>query len=108
DIEVRLRVISSRSSMPKDNLLPNLTKRRTTRSKTIDSIAVLPLANETNDANTEYLSDGITEGIINQLSRLPKLKVMARSTVFRYKNRDVDAQSIGRELRVRAVLTGRL
>ena len=56
--------------------------------------------------STEYLSDGITEGIINQLSQLPKLKVMARSTVFRYKNRDADAQSVGRELRVRAVLTG--
>jgi TolB-like protein/Tfp pilus assembly protein PilF len=80
-------------------------------SKSIDSIAVLPLANASNDPNTEYLSDGITEGIINRLSQLPKLKVMARSTVFRYKNRDgqskeMDAQNVGRELRVRAVLTG--
>jgi serine/threonine-protein kinase len=108
DLALTLRAIGSSASMPKENLFANLTKRRSTRSKTIDSIAVLPLANETNDANTEYLSDGITEGIINQLSRLPKLKVMARSTVFRYKNRDVDAQSVGRELRVRAVLTGRL
>ena len=105
DLALTLRAIGSSASMPKDNLLRNLTKRR---SKSIDSIAVLPLTNDTNDANTEYLSDGITEGIINQLSQLPKLKVMARSTAFRYKNRDVDAQSVGRELRVRAVLTGRL
>ncbi len=105
DLALTLRAIGSSASMPKDNLLRSLTKRR---SKSIDSIAVLPLANDTNDANTEYLSDGITEGIINQLSQLPKLKVMARSTAFRYKNRDVDAQSVGRELRVRAVLTGRL
>ena len=108
DLALTLRAIGSSATMPKDGLLQGLTRRRTTRSKTIDSIAVLPLANETNDANTEYLSDGITEGIINQLSRLPKLKVMARSTAFRYKNRDIDAQSVGRELRVRAVLTGRL
>ncbi|HJQ40701.1 MAG TPA: protein kinase [Thermoanaerobaculia bacterium] len=105
DLALTLRAIGSSASMPKDTVLRSLTKRR---SKSIDSIAVLPLANDTNDANTEYLSDGITEGIINQLSQLPKLKVMARSTAFRYKNRDVDAQSVGRELRVRAVLTGRL
>jgi TolB-like protein/Tfp pilus assembly protein PilF len=60
------------------------------------------------DPESEYLSDGITEGIINKLSQLPKLKVMARSTVFRYKGRDADAQTVGRELRVRAVLSGRL
>jgi serine/threonine protein kinase/Tfp pilus assembly protein PilF len=108
DLALTLRAIGSSASMPKDNLLQHLTRRRSTRAKSIDSIAVLPLANDTNDANTEYLSDGITEGIINQLSQLPKLKVMARSTAFRYKHRDVDAQSVGRELRVRAVLTGRL
>ena len=108
DLALTLRAIGSSASMPKDHLLQNLTKRRSTRAKSIDSIAVLPLANETNDANTEYLTDGITEGIINQLSQLPKLKVMARSTAFRYKHSNLDAQSIGRELRVRAVLTGRL
>jgi TolB-like protein len=90
--------------MANDGLLRTITKRR--KSKSIDSIAVLPLANASDDPGTEYLSDGITEGIINKLSQLPKLKVMARSTVFRYKNRDVDAQAVGRELRVRAVLTG--
>jgi serine/threonine protein kinase/tetratricopeptide (TPR) repeat protein len=106
DLALTLRAIGSSASMEKGALLQKITRKRT--SKSIDSIAVLPLANATNDPNTEYLSDGITEGIINQLSQVPKLKVMARSTVFRYKNRDLDAQSAGRELRVRAVLTGRL
>jgi serine/threonine protein kinase/tetratricopeptide (TPR) repeat protein len=104
DLALTLRAIGSSTTMAGDSLIRNITKRRT--SKSIDSIAVLPLANASNDPGTEYLSDGITEGIINKLSQLPKLKVMARSTVFRYKNRDVDAQSVGRELRVRAVLTG--
>ena len=108
DLALTLRAIGSSASMQQPDLLKNLTRRRSSRSKSIDSIAVLPLGNDTNDPGTEYLSDGITEGIINQLSQLPKLKVMARSTAFRYKNRDVDAQSVGRELRVRAVLTGRL
>src|SRR5439155_17326654 len=74
----------------------------------IDSIAVLPLVNASNDPNTEYLSDGITESIINNLSQLPQLKVMALSTVFRFKNKEIDPQNIGRDLKVRAVLTGRL
>ncbi len=76
--------------------------------KVIDSLAVLPLVNAGRDAEMEYLSDGITESIINSLSQLPQLKVMARSTVFRYKGREIDPQVIGRELGVRAVLTGRV
>ncbi len=77
------------------------------RGKAIDSVAVLPFANANNDPNTEYLSDGITESIINSLSLLPNLRVMARSTVFRYKGKDVDPQKAGHDLGVRAVLTGR-
>jgi TolB-like protein/Flp pilus assembly protein TadD len=76
--------------------------------KVIDSLAVLPLVNAGRDAEMEYLSDGLTESIINSLSQLPQLKVMARSTVFRYKGREIDPQVIGRELGVRAVLTGRV
>ncbi len=76
--------------------------------KTIESIAVLPLATASGDAGLEYLADGLTENLINVLSQLPQLKVMARSTVFRYKGRDADPQAVGRELGVRAVLTGRL
>ena len=76
--------------------------------KAIDSIAILPLINESADPNAEYLSDGITESIINTLSRLPKLRVMARSTVFRYKGKEVDPQQVGFDLGIRAVLMGRL
>ncbi len=76
--------------------------------KAIDSLAVLPLVNAGGDPETEYLSDGITESLINSLSRLPDLRVMARSTVFRYKGKEVDPLEAGRELRVRAVLTGRV
>ncbi len=76
--------------------------------KVIDSLAVLPLVNAGHDAEMEYLSDGLTESIINSLSQLPQLRVMARSTVFRYKGRELDPQAVGRELGVRAVLTGRV
>ncbi len=74
----------------------------------IDSLAVLPFQNASGDADAEYLSDGITESIIYSLSQLPKLRVMARSTVFRYKGREANPQAAGRELDVRAVVTGRV
>jgi serine/threonine protein kinase/Tfp pilus assembly protein PilF len=74
----------------------------------IDSIAVLPLVNTRNDPNTEYLSDGISEALINSLTELRQLRVVARSTAFRYKGREVDPQAVGRELKVRAVLMGRV
>jgi serine/threonine protein kinase/tetratricopeptide (TPR) repeat protein len=74
----------------------------------ITSIAVLPFVNASNNPDAEYLSDGISESLINSLSQLPKLRVVPRSTVFRYKGRDADPQTIGRELGVRAVLTGKL
>jgi len=77
-------------------------------SDAIDSVAVLPLANVSNDSTAEYLSDGITESIIRTLSRVPRLRVMARSTVFRYKNKNADPLEVGRELKVRAVFAGRL
>jgi TolB-like protein/Flp pilus assembly protein TadD len=72
----------------------------------INSIAILPLANTNGDPNIDYLSDGITESIISSLSQLPNLKVMSRNSVFHYKGKDVDAQSVARELQVQAVLTG--
>jgi serine/threonine protein kinase/tetratricopeptide (TPR) repeat protein len=83
-------------------------RRRPAGAPAIDSIAVLPLANGSGDPDTEYLSDGISESVINNLAQLPGVRVMARSTAFRYKGRDPDPQQIGRELRVRAILTGRL
>ncbi len=72
----------------------------------IDSIAVLPFENAAQDANAEYLSDGITESLINRLSQLSNLKVMSRSSVFHYKGKEQDANKVGGELNVRAVLTG--
>jgi len=77
-------------------------------SKIIDSLAVLPFENAGGDPEHEYLSDGITGSLIHILATLPKLRVMAQSTVFRYKGRKIDPQAIGRELNVRAVLTGRM
>jgi serine/threonine-protein kinase len=77
-------------------------------SKVIDSLAVLPFGNAGGDPEHEYLSDGITGSLINILATLPKLRVMAQSTVSRFKARDIDPQAVGRELGVRAVLTGRI
>ena len=74
----------------------------------IDSVAVLPFQNASGDPNAEYLSDGISEALINSLAELQQLRVIARSTTFRYKGKDVDPQQIGRELNVRSVLTGRV
>jgi len=74
----------------------------------IDSIAILPFNNVGADPNTEYLSDGITESLIDNLSQLPRLTVMSRNSVLRYKGREIDAQAAGHELKVRAVLTGRV
>src|SRR5262245_50329542 len=78
------------------------------RDKAIDSVAVLPFANESADPQMEYLSDGITESLIRSLSQLPDLKVSARASVFRFKGREVDPRTVGQELGVRAVLMGRL
>jgi len=78
------------------------------RSGAIDSLAVLPFVNTSADPSTDYLSDGISESVINNLSQLPSLRVMARGTVFRYKGKEADPLKIGRDLRVRAVLSGRL
>ncbi len=77
-------------------------------SGAIESVAVLPLANATSNAEMDYLADGITEGVINHLSRLPGLRVMARSTVFRYRGAQQDPMQIGRDLKVAAVIVGRL
>jgi TolB-like protein len=73
-----------------------------------NSIAVLPFENASGDPNMEYLSDGITESLINSLSQLPNLAVKARSTVFRYKGQQTDPQKVGSELNVQAVLSGRV
>ncbi len=76
--------------------------------ETIDSVAVLPFVNASGDPNTEYLSDGITESLINSLSQLPHLKVMSRDSAFMYKGKDTDARTVGQALGVRAVFKGRV
>ena len=80
----------------------------TFREKPLESLAVLPFVSVGANAGNEYLSDGITESIINNLSQLPKVSVRSFSSVVRYKNKDVDPQDAGRALKVQAVLTGRL
>jgi eukaryotic-like serine/threonine-protein kinase len=77
-------------------------------SKTIDSLAVLPFVNLSGDPEMEYLSDGITDTLINSLSQLRRLRVVPRSLTFRHKGREVDLQRVGGELNARAVLTGRV
>ena len=77
-------------------------------SDRIDSIAVLPLVNSSGDPNTEYLSDGITESLIDNLSQVPKLRVMSPATVFSYKGRGVDPRAVGHTLHVAAVLQGKV
>jgi serine/threonine protein kinase/tetratricopeptide (TPR) repeat protein len=74
----------------------------------IDSLAVLPFQNETGDPDVEYLSDGITESLINTLSQLPGLKVISRSSAFAFKDEQGDLGEIGRKLGVRALLLGRM
>ena len=82
--------------------------RYITPAKQINSIAVMPFVNESGNADLEYLSDGITETMINSLSQLPNLKVMSRGSVFRFKGTWTDAKKIGAELSVGALLTGRV
>ena len=77
-------------------------------SQDFNSLAVLPFVNESGEPDAEYLSDGLTESIINSFSHLPDFRVLARNTVFRYKAKSADPQKIGQELGVRSVLTGRI
>ena len=76
--------------------------------KTIESIAVMPFINESGNSEIEYLADGMTDSLINSLSQVPNLSVKARTSVFRYKGKDVDPQRVGSELSVQAVLNGRV
>ena len=81
---------------------------RSGRTAQIDSIAVLPFANASGDAKTDYLSDGITESLIASLTHVPELKVKSRNSVFRYKGKDVDVQKVGDDLGVTALVSGRV
>ncbi len=81
---------------------------RTSASPTIKSIAVMPFVNASGNADLEYLSDGMTETLINSLSQIPNLSVKARSSVFRYKGKELDPKRVASELSVEAILTGRV
>ena len=82
--------------------------RITTSGLSEKSIAVLPFENQNRDPDTDYLCDGIPESIINSLSELPKLKVMSRNSVFHYKGKQMDAETVGKELKLQTLLTGRV
>jgi TolB-like protein/tetratricopeptide (TPR) repeat protein len=82
--------------------------RQQSDARKINSIAVLPFVNATSDPENEYLGDGLTESLIGTLSQLPGLRVLARSTVFRFKSNQDDPRQIGQTLQVSAVLTGRI
>ncbi len=81
---------------------------RSSRTKQIDSLAVLPFTNVGGDAKTDYLSDGITESLIDNLAHVPDLKVKSRHSVFRYKGKEVDVQQVGKDLGVAALVSGRV
>lgn len=98
ELAIALRLSISESGTP--------VIRRVSRSRG-RSVAVLPIEHPSASPEDEYLMDGITESIINSLSQLPKLRVTARSTAFRYRGRDIDPRSIGRDLNVQTLMTGR-
>jgi serine/threonine protein kinase/tetratricopeptide (TPR) repeat protein len=81
---------------------------RASNAARIESLAVMPFANASGNSDVEYLSDGITESLINSLSQLPKLSVKARSSVFRYKGKEIEPHQVAKELSVQAILNGRL
>jgi len=78
------------------------------KKNSVDSVAVLPFVNATGDANAEYLSEGITQGLINTLAQLPKLKVVSLMSAYRYKGKAIDPPAVARELGVHSILTGRM
>jgi serine/threonine protein kinase/tetratricopeptide (TPR) repeat protein len=115
DLRGLKRDLESGRITPGTNTPPPLTNpgsstgvSRKRSARAIRSLAVLPFVNENRDSNIDYLTDGITETIIHALAEIPKLRIQARSTVFRFKSRLDDPQGVGRELNVQAVLTGRL
>ena len=98
---ILLALIAAAAFFAYRSLLPS-------RSQPIESIAVMPFTNESGNDDLEYLSDGMTDSLINSLSQLPHLAVKARSSVFQYKGKEVAPQRIASELSVQAVLSGRV
>jgi serine/threonine protein kinase/tetratricopeptide (TPR) repeat protein len=88
--------------------LPRTNSQSSNPVASIDSLAVLPFVNASDDPNAEYLSEGITQGLINTMSQLPNLRVVSLMSAYRYKGKTVDPPAIARELNVRAIVTGRM
>jgi len=107
DLAMTFRAISSRSGGYVVPMPASVARKRKRRGK-IDSLAVLPFATTSASEKLEYLADGVTESLINAVSEIPKLRVLAASTVFRYKSEPLDPIAIGRRLEVGTVVTGRL
>jgi TolB-like protein/Tfp pilus assembly protein PilF len=104
------RVVEEIEALQEDGGRSITTGRKPAPRKTgpPDSVAVLPFVNESNDPEIDYLSDGVAESLLDALTRLPKLRVLAQSTVMRFKTRLDEPIEVGRELGVEAVVTGRL
>jgi serine/threonine protein kinase/tetratricopeptide (TPR) repeat protein len=103
DLAFALRAVVADSGVGQVSALAQRRKRSALRS-----LAVLPFVTEPSDSGSEYLADGIAEGIINRLSQVPKLRVVPRATVFRYKGREFSPEAAAAELNVDALLTGRV
>ncbi len=89
-------------------VLVNSYRSKTSGAAAIQSIAVMPFVNDSGNADLEYLSDGMTESLMSSLAQVPNLNVKARSLVFRYKGKDTNPQTVGRELNVQAIVNGRV
>ena len=105
---ISLMVVERFWIAPKEISEANAIQASEAASAPINSIAVLPFQNKNSDADTEYLSDGLAESLIFRLAQLPNLKVSPSSSIFRYKNKDIDPVKVGAELGVSAVMSGRL
>jgi serine/threonine-protein kinase len=99
-------VLAAVLTMRTSNL--RLVRAERVQPRAFQSIAILPFVNATGDREAEYLSDGITETLINSLARVPGLRVMSRTSVFHYKGKPANPVSVGKELRVSAVVVGRI
>jgi len=108
DVEPEPATVEFHRQIESGAFRPASVRRYFIGSGPVESIAILPLLNASADPEMEYLSDGLTENIINKLSQLPTLRVMAWGTVSRFKGREIAPDEVGRVLRVRAVLTGRV
>jgi non-specific serine/threonine protein kinase len=108
DIRSDLKRLKRDTDSVRAAVVSSLTPRSSRSRKGIESLAVLPLVNASGDSDSEYLSEGIAESLINQFSQLPKLRVALQHKSFRYKGSDVDVALAARELNVQAILTGKI